>query len=449
MLIAFSVSFIIGYLVVCLIMEKDDVSHQRNDICLHMFLSLPLGLGISSLLIFYSLIFFHRFNMRAFLFVHFVLLFVLLIATLKTKKLGRDIRILNITQINHIGWLVVIAFLLLLVLWQALPYFIMYPYGLWDAITVWNLRARFILTSDNWLKAFSPLMIHTDYPFLLPVILVWGWGISNQITPLWPILISFFYGSSVILFILFSISRYHGLKRSLLMALFFINIPGFFNLITSQYADIVLSCYNFIGIVLCFFGAKENRKDYIMLGEIALGFSLLTKNEGLLFFFCLNAVIFLYLLIKNRLLLKAFRHSIAVSFVFLLTLITFKLHVPQSTKAFSIKSISLLLVYNKIMEFLSSLYEYFLRSHSKVFLLLFVGIFILFYKELFKKERVIMSLTFILVLMGYSIVLLLTENSIMDHLWFTWPRLIFHLLPLLCFVVADIIFGNNTIKAGE
>ena len=43
------------------------------------------------------------------------------------------------------------------------------PLGDWDAWTIWNQRARFLLRgSEQWRQAFSPVFAHTDYPLLLP-----------------------------------------------------------------------------------------------------------------------------------------------------------------------------------------------------------------------------------------------------------------------------------------
>jgi len=53
------------------------------------------------------------------------------------------------------------------------------PHGIEDAISIWNLRARFFFRGgDHWTDGFSPINWHGDYPLLLPceVARSWTWA---------------------------------------------------------------------------------------------------------------------------------------------------------------------------------------------------------------------------------------------------------------------------------
>lgn len=444
MLAAYLISFLIGYLSIRLILDKDHTLYSNNDFYMHYVLSLPIGLGISSLISFYLLLLFSKANSIIFLSVHLLFLLVLLILNNKRKRLVYDVEAIRSHQIN-IKWLVIIGAILLFILFQAFPHFVCYPYGTWDAISCWNLRARFILMADNWLRAFSPLMWAVDYPILLPLTVIWGWLLGGYDSTVCPIFVAIFYSLSIILFIFVSLNRYYGPKKSLLALLVFINIPTLLGVITSQYADIVLSCYNLIGAVLCFIGIREERRDYMILGQASLGFSLFTKSEGLLFFVCINFIMLGYFLIKKRVFVKIFLQSTLASFLSLLTLVIFKglIHSPQKMFS-SFTEISPVLFYKKVKEFLLFILGYSFKINiMALFWCIFLASFVFFRKKIFSGERLIIILTTLIVFLGYFLAYILRIESTVDHLRFAVSRFTMHLVPLLCFLIADVTFDEG------
>ena len=83
-------------------------------------------------------------------------------------------------------WLLLTALLAALAL--AVPIFLnavtTNPYGNWDALAVWNLRAKFLAENDPfWKSAFSPLLSHThpDYPLLLSGYIARCWRLTDSI----------------------------------------------------------------------------------------------------------------------------------------------------------------------------------------------------------------------------------------------------------------------------
>ena len=445
-LFAYFISFVIGNLFIVLIFPRNGYTYEKNDLYMHFVLSWPVGLGISSFLSFYLLLMFGNSNAEIFLNAHLIVVFILMLINIQNKKLFKYFDTISHRTINtkKLGVIIVLFSLFFLML---RPYLVNFRYGCWDAISAWNLRARLLLVSDNWLRSFSGLMWAVDYPILLPLNILWGWLFSGQDAVMVPLLISVVYSFSIIAFIFLATSRYYGLKKSVLVVLFLASITIFLEVASMQYADIVLSCYNVIGAVCCFFGIKENRVDYILIGEMALGFSIFTKNEGLLFFVFFNFFMLYYLLLHDRQLLRLYVYGILISIVSLLTLIVFKKTVGSPHIVFFSKGVPLLLFCKRAKEF-------FLYIPSMIFKIrywslsgyVFLTVFILLRNELFRGSRFIISLAALSTFLGYFVVYVLRIESSSEHLVASYARFIVHLLPLLCFLTADVLFARNKKK---
>jgi len=442
--IAYLISFFIGYLLIGLIFDRNRLYNNGNDYYMHFTLSLPIGMGFSSLISFYIILLFGKADRLIFLLAHLLILFILLILNNRTKRLFYDIGEIVHRPIN-IKWLFVIVAILLFVFFRLLPFVIKYPYGMLDAISCWNLRARFILVSDNWLRAFSPTMTAIDYPLLLPLNILWGWLLAGQDSPVCPVLVAIIYTFSIILFLFGAIDRYFGRKKALLILLFLISVPSFLIVAITQYADIVLSCYNLIGLICCFIGAKENRRDYMILAELSLGFGALTKNEGLLYFIGVNLIMLFYFLLYRKSFIKILLLGLAASLLPLMTLGIFRQLIYNPHKMFFTEGVPLPLLFEKVLGFLlfipGNIFKINLWS---LFWYVFLAVSVIFYKKIFKGLRAIISFTIMFIFIGYFIIFILKVEPPLENLSFSYQRFIMHFLPLLCFLIADIIFEKNS-----
>jgi hypothetical protein len=77
-----------------------------------------------------------------------------------------------------------------LTLFHARAAYLQGPFGAFDAIAIWNTKARFLSDSELWRGVFSPLIswTHPDYPLLLPlnVARLWSYtGLCGQGEPAW------------------------------------------------------------------------------------------------------------------------------------------------------------------------------------------------------------------------------------------------------------------------
>ena len=439
-LIAFSISFLIGYLLVRLIFSRDYYRANSFDLYMHLTLALPFGLGASALILFYSLFFMGRANGPVFIAIHLAVLILLLYLNNRRQPLGQDFKAL-FNKPASIKWAIIIGAMLAYVFFHILPFFIKYPYGLWDALTCWNLRAKFIFFSDNWLRAFSPTLNAVDYPILLPLNVVWGWVFIGRDSVVSPITLAVIYTFSTILFTFTAIARYFGPKKALFVSLFLISVTSFLKITITQFADITLSCYNTIGVVCYLIALREKRMDYMLLGGISLGFGAFTKNEGLLIFLIVNLVFYLSFASKNKEFRKMLLRSVEGAVLSLAAVMIIKQISHSSERMFITEGMSPQLFFTKLKIFLLFFpANVFIVNLWSLFWYVVVVFFAFFYKKIFQNFRQIIFMSILLVFSGYFVVYLFKLEPPVQNLSYSYQRLLGHFLPLLCFLIADTIF---------
>ena len=86
-------------------------------------------------------------------------------------------------------WGVMVALATFVVAWSNLT---RRPWGDWDAIMIWNARARFLDRGEElWQLGFQLPVIHPDYPILLPMSVYRLWQYQGGESPFAPQLVSF------------------------------------------------------------------------------------------------------------------------------------------------------------------------------------------------------------------------------------------------------------------
>ncbi len=146
---------------------------------------------------------------------------------------------------------------------------IRYPEGGWDAVAIWNLRARALYGAPHDLaRVFTPELPaqHPDYPLLLPGLIAHGWFLSGTRTQLVPIAISFLFAVACAV----ALGRRGGLAAAILL----LGTPEFLTLAWNQYADLKLAALLLVAVVM----ASDGR---LLAAGLAAGLGAYTKNEGL------------------------------------------------------------------------------------------------------------------------------------------------------------------------
>jgi hypothetical protein len=251
-------------------------------------LSVGLGLGFSSCLSFLWLLLFGSFN-RGFV----VADLIICLGTISLYAIQRRIYPQPTTPFSNssssvkVHWLIKSCFYVLLgyALLTFILLFLISPHGFWDAWAIWNTRARFLFRGfEYWKDAFSPLIVASDYPLLVPLTVARSWYYFKE-TTLVPGLISLLFTFSTVGLMVSAQSTLRTEIQGYLAGMVLMGTPFLIFHGVSQYADVPLGFFYFSVIVLFYLYDQTSKPGYglLFLAGLMAGFAGWTKNEGLLF----------------------------------------------------------------------------------------------------------------------------------------------------------------------
>jgi hypothetical protein len=180
------------------------------------------------------------------------------------------------------------------------------PYGSWDALAIWNLRAKFLAQGDGlWENAFSPLLVrtHPDYPLLTSGYIARCWRLTGSTGDvLAPVLTAALYWSATVGLVVSALRILRGWSAAMLGGLIVLGTIRFLQEGPSQYADVPLAFYFVAAFALILLLDAEPQRGggVAALAGLALGFAAWTKNEGLLFAIFAGAGIIVWVLLTKR-----------------------------------------------------------------------------------------------------------------------------------------------------
>lgn len=166
------------------------------------------------------------------------------------------------------------------------------PSGDFDALAVWNLRARFLTLTDatHFRDAFSPALIyaHTDYPLLVPGSIAQMWSLSGDFWWLTPMLVAavFFLSMPAVMLATFSCLGRHF--QGCAAALATLGGSWYAILAANQYADVPMSFFVAGTICSVYLGFTTGSTRPFLMAGLCAGLAAWTKNEG--YAFCLVAL---------------------------------------------------------------------------------------------------------------------------------------------------------------
>lgn len=264
-----------------------DGIHYVSTMALHIVLGTALGAGICSCIYFICLWLFG--TPWVAIFIELALLATLIVLrkrwsvnALVSNELKKTLRTINI--------ICILLFIIFLV--NSLLYFIVFslqnPHGQWDAIAMWNLKARFLyLGGMHWRTLFSRLIgwSHSDYPLLLPSFIANCWTVMKTDAASASIAAAAFFTLGTGLLIFLSLSHFKGVLQGLVAGLLVLSTPFFMSHGVTQYADIPLGFF-FLATLVSFTIADETENNalfFCLVAGLFTGFAAWTKNEGILF----------------------------------------------------------------------------------------------------------------------------------------------------------------------
>ncbi len=162
------------------------------------------------------------------------------------------------------------------------------PHGGWDAWAIWNMRARFIFKAGPlWRDAFSYVIDRSrpDYPILVPASIAGIWTAIGTDTVIVPAVLAILFTLAIVGLTVSSLSILRGRSQALFAGLVLLGTPLLITHTASQYADVPLGFFFLATLVLISLqdNLASNAGDFMLLAGITAGLSAWTKNEGLLF----------------------------------------------------------------------------------------------------------------------------------------------------------------------
>lgn len=172
------------------------------------------------------------------------------------------------------------------------------PFGFWDALASWNLKARFLfLDAQHWEHCVSDnrVVAGADYPLLIPCLVARGYTYAGGVSEWTAALLGplFSYGALALLF--FAGWNAQSLAHGLLAGLFWLGTPEAFQFGAAQYGDTPVGAY-FLATLVVLAAAdrrSDRRRGLMVLAGLLAGMGAFVKHEGQMFLVILVFVRFL------------------------------------------------------------------------------------------------------------------------------------------------------------
>ena len=302
--IRFSISILTAYFfgrIIYLYLGEPKEKHNLIS-KLHSFL---IGLGFTSISFWFYTIATNGYNSNYNIFEIGFIAIIYLYFRFKKKNIFSSSSNSSVSEVKKsenkrslFNYMVIILFCLIAIL--SLYKSLQFPDGRWDAIAMWNFRAKFLaLGNENWNRMYFETFdySHRDYPLFLPCIIARGYNYIGKIDTFIPMFFSWFF--TIICFILpyLYLKKLKNKYLAVLTVCILSFSPTFINYGCVQYADtplamfVLLSLYEFILW-------NEGNKNLPWIGMLFAGLCIWTKNEGIPWFISYSLFVF-YCLYKK------------------------------------------------------------------------------------------------------------------------------------------------------
>jgi len=288
--LSFSMSMATGYFfTISFLPDRRETSYSYA--LLKICLSVGVGLGITSCLFILWLITFNPDTIALIIFDSFLLITSIVLFKYMIKFNNNSLLIKATLPDAYLkpSWMIsVVTALFLILLGGSVIVFLIKsiktPHGYLDAITGWNMKARFLFRGGElWETAFTVL---TDSPLLIPGTVARVWYYIGSDTTIVPIAVAFLFSFSTVGLLYSSVSILRGRSQGVLAGLLLLSTIIFLQSGINQAADVPVGFFYLATIVL--FHLKDNsskgKNDFMLiLAGITTGLASWTKPEGSLF----------------------------------------------------------------------------------------------------------------------------------------------------------------------
>jgi hypothetical protein len=437
--LAFSVSILIGYGVVRMVLQGLHSPHQK---WLEAFLSPGIGFALTVFILFADFYVFGKITTAHVWFAHAVLL-AFVLAKKPFRRPSPDP-----AEPKHgsgVVWgFVTVGILAVLLL---LANLLKSPYGTGvDVWALWKLKARFLFYDDRpWEHLFQPVIGFSclDYPLFYPLLICWGWlsgGAENLFTS-WAIVFVFTL-SLVGLPMAFLLKSRRTLAFG--VGLFLISVPHFIGMASSQYAELILAYFMLASVILIILGFEEKSRRYALLGGFCMATAAFVKNEGLLYALVFFSAVFLtfagqsveFIRTRGRILKAVLLGIIPVAV--LIFLFKWRVGVPNEKMSWALaeKALHSGELLSKTAFVIRFAAAELIRENAWVYSWIFIFTVILTrFTGFLKKERLWLFTALLLLQAGFVAAYLISPLDLERNLRTSLDRLLFDSFPVWVFLV--------------
>lgn len=305
-------SWVLGFLAVSVFWPR---TRRRGSMIIRCFLAFGFGAGLSSCAFFCWLCLTGKQGAHFYTYVVLELALAVILGLAywrqgkKTCLAGAEVHSLG-DDADQKGWPgKILPLILCAVILCSVASFILIsltnPHGEFDAVSIWNMRARFLARgADHWKNAFadSPSLPHADYPLLLSATVARSWKYVGYEPVFVPALIAFLFTFSSVGVLCSALALLRNNRIANLAGIVLLGVNSFVVLGASQYADVVVAFFVLSSLaILALYDAfaEEANAGLLFLASMAAGLCAWTKNEGLLFLSILLAVRFAFSVIRK------------------------------------------------------------------------------------------------------------------------------------------------------
>lgn len=298
-IVPYFLSISLGSLITCKLLKTKDFS-----LSLTLAIGTALGLGLSGLMTFISLLIIGQYSATVLISLHLVAIVGLLLACFNKADSPWQTSLAYIRRKNWFDYFSIAIFGMLCFGLYTLAS--KYPFGGWDAWSLWNMKMKFILLGGKeWSHILTENHWHTqpDYPLLLSCINAWLLSLSRQSIQLVPFVTAVLLSTTTAITIFAGLKQFIHKELALLASALLVCNAYYILLSTSQYADILLALYMLCAVVCLFLHIQTQTRGPLIMAAIILGLMTFVKNEGIVISLLIMGLFGLKLLIgliKNK-----------------------------------------------------------------------------------------------------------------------------------------------------
>ncbi|NQU95518.1 MAG: glycosyltransferase family 39 protein [Candidatus Omnitrophica bacterium] len=415
-------------------------------------LSYLFGIGAISLELFFLWIFGIKLNM---LFILLPWLFLIVLNVL-TRSIGnvfspakRSVDTENTPISIFEKWILsLLSFEVLYTFFRSL----MRPVEAYDSVAIWSLKGKILYLTKTLPGEFFNMLsatfhgVHPDYPLLVPFSEAWFYTLFNNFND-YLVKIIFPLNFTAFLLVFYSVLRRVTHKRNL--ALFFTfalaSVKQFNDYATIGVADLQTAIYAFLAFGFLFIWAREKNTVYLFISGLSCVFAFFTKNEGSVVLLTMVGMLLAFAVRpffgkKLSLNSRAIIFAIFTLSALLLGWSLFKagMHLENDViNAETFRNIRLVTMSKRLIpiayEYQKHIFGF--KKWNLIWIAFLCAIFVKSPKLSFGRHKLILFPT-LAILAGYTVIYLITPQSISWHLAASASRLLIHILPLAVFFVA-------------